>query len=170
LRSYYSETVWLAWWACILLIASTMFPLSILLIQSYFDLPLWWNPAPASILLILILVFGLIFLNFTRLSIIVDSESIKVRYGVVRETIFFDEVLSCEPARADLGLYLGVGIRLGVDISLAFTTSFGSAVKILRRNGRSFVFSTNSPEKLCKIINEISEARALRSPLPSKIP
>jgi len=169
LRIYYRESICLHWWIWILFVGAIAFPSSILVVQSFLEPPAWWKPAPVSALLILIVTFGLIFLNFAKLSIKVDSEKISVRYGLIKKTISWNEVVSCEPTRADLGVYLGVGIRLGVDNSLAFTTSFGSAVRIVRSNGRSFVFSTNNPEKLSKIINEISKARALRSSSPSKI-
>jgi hypothetical protein len=93
-----------------------------------------------------------------RLSTNVNSESIRVSYGIIRKTIPWNEVVSCEAIMANFGVYLGVGIRLGADDSLAFTTSFGNAVRIMRTNGRAFVFSTRNPRELSRIINELSKS------------
>lgn len=136
----------------IVLVSFVFIPLSV------FEIPFGTRPVPTYILpLIFIVALGLIFINFRKLNITVDTEKIKVSYGIIKKTISLNEVVSCEPTRARLKVYGGVGIRLGADKSMAFTTSFGNAVKIVRRNGLPFVFSTNNPEKLSKIINEISK-------------
>ncbi len=108
--------------------------------------------------LILIVFFAFITLNFARLSINVDSEGIRVRYGIIRETIPWNEVISSEPTTGKLRMYGGFGIRLGVDRSLAFTTSTGTAIRIVKRKGLPFVVSTKNPEKLSEIINEVSKS------------
>jgi hypothetical protein len=161
LRSYYREIIWARWWFWISFLGAIAVPSCFLIVQSFFELPAWWHPAPTSALLILIAALALIFPAFGRLSIKVDSESIKVGYGVIRKTISLDEVVSCEPTSARLRVYGGVGIRLGTDGSLAFTTSRGNAVKITSRKGRPFVLSSNNPERLSKIIEKISKARSL---------
>jgi hypothetical protein len=159
LRNYYTENLWLKWWVwIILLIGGIVFPLAMLVVQSFSVLPPWWNPAPTPALLIFIGVFALIIINFMKLSINVNSENIKVRYGIARKTIPWNEVMSCEATTANFRVYGGVGIRLGVDSSLAFTTSSGNAVRITKTNGRAFVFSTKNPRELSRIINELSES------------
>ena len=136
---------------CIVLIA---FLASVLVLQAVFGIPIGTRPAPTYAVLILILAFSLIIINFRKLNITVDSEKIEVSYGIIKKTISLSEVVSCEPTMARFAVYGGVGIRLGLDKSLAFTASFGNAVKIIRKNGRPFVSSTHNPEKLSKIINE----------------
>jgi len=64
------------------------------------------------------------------------------------------DIASCETIKASFGRYGGVGVRYGFDGSLAYTTSFGNAVKIVPRKGRTFVFSSNKPEKICQIIKK----------------
>lgn len=128
-----------------------------LALQAVFGIPVGARPALTYALLILIVAFGLIIINFRKLNITLDSEKIEVSYGIIKKTISLSEVVSCEPTTGRFTLYGGVGIRLGLDKSLAFTASFGNAVKIVRRNGMPFVFSTNNPEKLSTIINEISK-------------
>jgi hypothetical protein len=99
-------------------------------------------------LFVLIIALVLIYTSFRKLSTNVDAEKIEVSNGAVRKTISWNDVVSCEPTRARLVVYSGVGIRLGIDKSLAFTTSGGNAVKIVRKSGLPFAFSTDSPEKL----------------------
>jgi len=158
LKSYYRESVWISKWVWILFIGIIVFLSSVLVVQSIFGLPAGWTPAPTYLLLTLIVAFSLIILNFGKLNIKVNSENIEVRYGIIKKKISLNEVVSCEPTMAKGRVYGGVGIRLGVDGSLAYTTSFGNAVKIMRRNGMPFIFSTKNPEKLSKIINEISKS------------
>jgi len=157
LRGYYREDIWLPWWYWLVFLGPIGLLLSFLVVQSVPVLPTWWHPAPTAALLILLGFLGLVMLNFRKLSIKVDSEKIKVSFGILRETILWNEIISCDVTKARFGVYGGAGIRLGVDNSLAFTTSFGNAVRIMRTNGRPFVFTTMNPKKLSKTINEHSK-------------
>ena len=138
-------------------IGPIVFLASVLVLQAVFGVPVGTRPAPNSVLLVLIVVFCLIIINFRKLNITVDSEKIEVSYGIIKKKISLSEVVSCDSTKVRFTVYGGVGIRFGLDKSLAFTTSFGNAVKIARKNGRPFVFSTNNPRKLSTIINEISK-------------
>jgi hypothetical protein len=157
LRNYYNENVWLPWYVWLVFLGPFSVLLAFLVVQSAPALPAWWHPAPTIALLILIGLFVLIMLNFSKLSIQVDSEKIRVSFGILGETISWNEVISCNVIKARFGVYGGAGIRLGIDNSLAFTTSFGNAVRIMRTSGRTFVFTTKNPTKLSKIINEHSK-------------
>lgn len=154
LRNYYRENVWLQWWALLPFLGAIALLLAFLIVQSSPAVPVWWHPAPTVALLTLMGFPVLILLNFMRLSITVDSEHIKVGFGILRKTISWKEVMFCQVTKARFGVYGRVGVGLGVDNSLAFTTSFGNAVQIMRRNGRPLVFSSKNPTKLSKIINE----------------
>jgi hypothetical protein len=161
-RNYYRESVWVSWWIWILFIGLIAFLASVLVLLMIFGIPVGTRPALTYALLILIVAFGLIIINFRKLNIIVDSEKIEVSYGIIKKTISLSEVVSCESTMARFSMYGGVGIRLGLDKSLAFTASFGNAVKIVRRNDVPFVFSTNNPRKLSTII-EISKTAGHKS-------
>jgi hypothetical protein len=144
-------------WFFILFFGIIVFFSSVIVVQLVFGLPAD-RPAFTIVFLTLIVAFGLIILNFRKFNIKVNSENIEVGYGIIKKKISLNEVVSCEPTMAEGRVYGGVGIRLGVDGSLAYTTSFGNAVKIMRRNGVPFVFSTKNPEKLSKIINKMSKS------------
>ena len=158
MKSYYRESIWISKWFFILFIGIIVVLSSVLVVQLIFGLLAGWTPAVTIVFLTLIVAFGLITLNFRKLSIKVNSENVEVGYGIIKKKISLNEVVSCEPTMAKGRVYGGVGIRLGVDGSLAYVTSFGSAVKIMRRNGMPFVFSTKNPEKLSEIINKMSKS------------
>ena len=109
------------------------------------------------------LFFILILLNFKQQTTEIDNESIKVSFGLIRKRILIDDLLACEPIQAKLGVYTGNGIRVGGDGSLAFLVSMGEAVKLRRRSGRSFVFSTRRQAEVIRVMNELIERRGASS-------
>jgi len=104
---------------------------------------------------ILTLMFILIlFLNFRGIKIQLSSEELMVDYGLFNhKSIRMDDIVSCNLVKASFRRFGGVGVRYGLDGSWAYTTSFGNAVEIVPKKGRTFVFSSNNPEKICQIIN-----------------
>jgi len=100
-------------------------------------------------------IFGTLVLELQGYKIQLNTEELLINYGVLnRKSITLENIVSCEPTKASFRRYGGVGVRLGIDGSWAYTTSFGDAVKIILRRGRPFVFSSNNPEKICGIISQ----------------
>jgi hypothetical protein len=97
-----------------------------------------------------------VFWNYRGIRIQVTNKELLSKYGFFnRKRILIRDIVSCEPTKASFGRYGGIGVRYGTDGSWAYTASFGDAVKIIRQKSRSFVFSSNNPEKLCSVINQI---------------
>jgi hypothetical protein len=95
-----------------------------------------------------------LFWNYRGLEIKISLDELSVNYGVFnKKSIILKEVVSCQITKASFGRYGGIGVRYSFDGSTAYTTSFGNAVEIVPKEGRTFVFSSKSPEKICKIIN-----------------
>lgn len=91
--------------------------------------------------------------NYRAIGIRVTRRQFEARYGVLHRTVIpLSEVTECLVTRANFGRYFGIGVRVGLDGSRAYTTSFGPAVEIRRRSGRPFVVSTDRPEELCRSI------------------
>jgi len=108
--------------------------------------------------LILILV---VFINFRGIRIQLNSKRLMVDYGFFNHKhIRMDDIASCKVVKASFRRFGGVGVRYGLDGSWAYTTSFGNAVEIVPKKGRTFVFSSNHPEKICQIITTKTQARA----------
>jgi hypothetical protein len=102
-----------------------------------------------------------VFLNFRGIKIQLSSEGLAVDYGFFNHKhIKMDEIVSCNLVKASFRRFGGVGVRYGLDGSWAYTTSFGNAVEIVPKKGRTFVFSSSNPEKICQIINTKMQARA----------
>jgi len=149
----YQETVWLSQWMSIAmgLLIAILTPLIILQIfassrESYLFV----------FYLILDLSFILLFINFRRLDIAINSTQIHVSFGIIAKKIMLNEVLTCEPVKASLGVYTGAGVRIGGDGSLAFITRIGGdAVKLRLMSSRSFVFSTNRQIEITNTIQKL---------------
>ncbi len=93
-------------------------------------------------------------LNFRGIKIQLSFEELVVDYGVFNhKSIRIDDIVSCNLVKASFRRFGGVGVRYGLDGSWAYTTSFGNAVEIVPKKGRTFVFSSNNPETICQIIN-----------------
>ena len=104
----------------------------------------------------------LLFWNFRCLRIQVSGERLTVVYGIFNKKSFLlKELTYCKTTRANLGRYFGVGIRYGVDGSIAYSTSFGEAVEVAPKNGKVFVFSSNNPDKVCKTIKNFQVSRVV---------
>ena len=95
-----------------------------------------------------------LFWNYRGLEIKINHDELSVNYGIFnKKSIKLKEIVSCQITKASFGRYGGSGVRYGSDGSTAYTTSFGNAVEIVPKVGRTFVFSSKSPVKICKIIN-----------------
>ena len=97
-----------------------------------------------------------VFWNYRGIQIQVTNKELLANYGFFnRKRILIGDIVSCEPTKASFGRYGGIGVRYGTDRSWAYTTSLGDAVKIILRKGKPFVFSSNNPEEICNIVNQM---------------
>ena len=96
-----------------------------------------------------------LFWNYRGLEIKINSNELSVKYGIFnKKSIKIKEIVSCKITKASFRNYGGSGVRYGFDGSTAYTTFFGNAVEIVPKKGRTFVFSSKSPERICKILNK----------------
>jgi len=96
----------------------------------------------------------LLFWNFRGLRIQIKNDRLYLDYGLFNKKSFLlREIASCKKTKA-FGRYLGVGVRYGLDGSMAYTTSFANAVEVTPKLGRMFVFSSRNPDKVCEIITQ----------------
>lgn len=96
-----------------------------------------------------------VFWNYRGIRIKVNPKELLIYYGFFnRKRILIADIVSCEPIKASFRRYGGIGIRYGTDGSWAYTTSLGDAAKVILRRGKPFVFSSNNPEEICRIINK----------------
>lgn len=101
---------------------------------------------------VILAILLLVFWNFRGLRIQIKDDRLYLDYGLFnRKSFLLKEIASCKKTKA-FGRYLGVGVRYGLDGSMAYTTSFANAVEVTTKLGRVFVFSSKNPDKICEII------------------
>jgi len=99
----------------------------------------------------------LIYWNYRGLKITLTSNKLEVTYGIFNhKKIPLIKITNCDITKANFKTYGGIGIRLGSDGSWAYNTDFGEAVKLTFQDDRPFVFSTKNPQKICALIQELS--------------
>jgi hypothetical protein len=118
------------------------------------------NPFFIAVIVSPLAVVLFVFWNYRGIWIKVTTENLLIHYGFFNHKhIMIDDIVSCNLVKASFRRFRGVGVRYGLDGSWAYTTSFGNAVEIVPKKGKTFVFSSNHPEKICKIINTKTQAR-----------
>ena len=114
------------------------------------------NPLFAVIIAIPLAFVLILYGNYRGIQIEITSRELVIHYGLLnRKHISMSNIVSYEPTTANFGKYWGVGIRYGIDHSLAYTTSFGNALKIVLKNGRPFIFSSHNPQEICNILKQV---------------
>ncbi len=107
-----------------------------------------------SLAWVILCILLLIFWNYRGLRIKISDQRLSVEYGRFdKKSFLLSEIVSCKKTKA-FGRYLGLGVRVGLDGSMAYTTSFATAVEVTPKAGRVFVFSSNAPDRVCEIINQ----------------
>ena len=115
----------------------------------------------SGVLLCTLTLILILLLNFRGIRIQLSSEELMVDYGLFNHKSFrMDNIVSCNLVKASFRRFGGVGVRYGLDGSWAYTTSFGNAIEIVPKKGRTFVFSSNNPERICQIISTKTHAHA----------
>jgi hypothetical protein len=139
----------ISWWIIVPLGLAILTLLSIVLYK-------FARQGTLSVLPLIIAFFLLlVLLNFAVLEVQVTEEAFTARYGIFRMRIPSEQITEVEITTAPLLKYGGIGLRWGVDGSIAYTTSFGTAVRIERRTRRPFVVSTHRPQELIAALLQI---------------
>jgi len=113
-----------------------------------------------SLCITLSVFFIFIGINFRGIQITITKDIIEVKYGwLSKKTFVIKDLESCEVTEASFKNYIGIGVRIGFDSSLAFTTRFGEAVKLTNQDDRSFVFTTNNGQEICDVLAKYIEKK-----------
>lgn len=101
------------------------------------------------ILVLLVLTFA----NFWKLDFEVGEKEVSFGFGLIKKRFPRSSVVSCEPYELTFNNYLGYGIRLGKDGTVAYNTRNGKGVKIVFEGGkRPYVVSVDDPERICALL------------------
>jgi len=103
---------------------------------------------------IAIILFALL-LNFWRLVFIVTGTRVTFGFGLIRKSFNRDDIISCEPYQLKFSNYLGYGIRLGLDKTVAYNTRNGDGIKLVVEGAkRPYVISINNSGYVCKLLSK----------------
>jgi len=107
------------------------------------------NGIPQKLLVFIIMILGFIYANFMKLEVTITSTRLKVGFGVIKHSI---KIYSPR-----WYWYGGFGIRFGWDWSIGFIQNYRTGVLVKPRRGRKLFFSTNHPEEIVNLVNDLSE-------------
>jgi len=119
--------------------------------------PVGGDPAPEWFLILMILLFTAVGINFSTLIITIDYENFTVGYGLIKNKIPRANIENCYIDETSAVLYGGWGIRIGRvkgNWRVIYNTVGVPRVVIGLGNRwyREFVFSTQNPEEVKKTL------------------
>jgi hypothetical protein len=90
---------------------------------------------------------------FAKLSFTISDVEISFGFTGVKKRFPRSALLSCEPCRLTFANYMGIGMRIGLDGTMAYNTRMGPGVKMVFEGARRpYVVSVDDPEKICGIL------------------
>ena len=96
--------------------------------------------------------------NFWKLTFIVTENEVVFGFGLVKKRFRRSDIRSCEPYTLEFRNYLGYGIRLGLDRTIAYNTRNGPGVKLTIDGAKKpYVVSVNDPGAICRLLGSRGE-------------
>jgi hypothetical protein len=99
---------------------------------------------------------GLAFLcGILCVLLIVTISDVEISFGFtgVKKRFPRSALLSCEPCRLTFANYMGIGMRIGLDGTMAYNTRMGPGVKMVFEGvRRPYVVSVDDPDRICGIL------------------
>lgn len=97
--------------------------------------------------------FVTIALVFSKVTICISSGNILIKLGPFNDLLKISEIVSMRVvAVKSMGTYFGYGKRVGVDGSIGYITGSKTGVRILMKNGRTYIISHNNPQNLVNVL------------------
>ncbi|RKN74921.1 hypothetical protein [Paenibacillus ginsengarvi] len=90
---------------------------------------------------------------FTVLRVRVDTRSLTVGFGLLKERVMLEQIVSCQKAAYRWQDWGGWGIRLKPGSKLYNVAGDGGvAVQVNLENGRRILFSSTDPDAVCRAL------------------
>ena len=112
---------------------------------------------PRGVMIFIALLLVFIYSNFMKLKITISSKSLTVGFGVIKHSIRLENIEYIETRHPAWYWYGGLGIRFGWDWSTGFIQNFRRGVRVTPKRGRRIYFSTNNPDAIVNIVNDLLE-------------
>jgi len=119
--------------------------------------PTWFEPLPSWFWLVMTVILLAITINFSRMKIRIDNKGIIIRYGVIKNSIPWEDVKDCSVDEGSPLKYGGWGQRfwrVKGNFRIIYNAAAGERIAISLNSGivREIVFSTRDPEKVMEVI------------------
>ena len=121
----------------------------VVLFLGYLNIMTNFHPLPLVCLIIILIVLGM----FSRLTVTVDDQMIKIRFGlgIIRKTFPLKEIEKHCVVKNPW--YYGWGIRF-TPRGWLFNVSGFSAIELRMKNGKLYRIGTDDPDNLAAALNE----------------
>ena len=110
---------------------------------------------PRGIMISVSLLLILVYSNFRNLLISISSDRLTVGFGVITQSVRLENIDYIETRQPAWYWYGGLGIRFGWDWSTGFIQNFRRGVRVTPKRGRRIYFSTNNPDAIVNIVNDL---------------
>ena len=127
----------------------------VVLFLGYFNIMTNFHPLTLICLIIILIVLGM----FSRLTVTVDDQMIKIRFGlgIVRKTFPLNEIETHRSVKNPW--YYGWGIRF-TPRGWLFNVSGFSAIELQMKNGKRYRIGTDDPDNLAEALDEALDKRS----------
>ena len=156
-KNFYEEKIFQKWIAGLLTVIAGIF--LFLLFYQILVGPIGTNPVPDWFFLFMFLLFLGVTINFSRLTIRMTPGYISVGYGIIKHLILWENVEACYLDETSIIRYGGWGIRIARvkgKWRLVYNVVGSPRIVLSLKRGRfkEFVFSTENPEQVIKLVKE----------------
>lgn len=94
---------------------------------------------------------------FGKLDFEISESDISFGFAAVKKRFPRAALRSCEPCQLTFSNYMGIGVRVGLDGTMAYNTRLGRGVKMVFEGARRpYVVSVDDPERICGILAPVS--------------
>lgn len=100
--------------------------------------------------------FAIIGLVFSKITIQISDDIIKIRLGLFKDVLKIGDVLSIRSTTIkSMGSYFGYGKRVGTDGSIGYIAGPKVGVRMEMKNGKTYVISVDDPQELVNVIRYV---------------
>lgn len=142
----YSERVGYTFWVPLLIVILVVLYLAIMvggILKGN-----WWFAAVFGAVTVSIL---LLYAGFAHLEFVITTNLVLFGFPLVNKSFERSKVILCEPYELTFGNYMGYGIRLGRDGTVAYNTRNGPGIKlVLADQKRAYVVSIDGAAGACE--------------------
>ena len=94
-------------------------------------------------------------MTFRKLRIIISDTHLTAGFGFIKHVLRIDNIELVEATKAPWYMYGGFGIRFGWDWSVGYIQNWRRGVRVVPKRGRVLYFSSNRPDEIEKIFQNL---------------